>query len=203
MNKIIKNAMILTAITLISGCLLGLVYEITKEPITQAQENAKQAAYKTVLAEADSFEDVEVDEEAAFEPLVAAGYDADSIMEVAVAKDANGKEIGYVITVASHEGYGGDIEISVGILNDGTVKGIEMLSIGETAGLGMKAKEPEFKNQFQDKQVDVFFYTKSGEEGEDKIDALSGATITTNAVTNGVNSALVYFREVLGGGSGE
>ncbi len=97
----------------------------------------------------------------------------------------------------------GDIEISVGILNDGTVKGIEMLSIGETAGLGMKAKEPEFKNQFQDKQVDVFFYTKSGEEGEDKIDALSGATITTNAVTNGVNSALVYFREVLGGGSGE
>ena len=199
MNKIIKNAMILTAITLISGCLLGLVYEITKEPIAQAQENAKQAAYKTVLAEADSFEDVEVDEEAAFEPLVAAGYDADSIMEVAVAKDANGKEIGYVITVASHEGYGGDIEISVGILNDGTVKGIEMLSIGETAGLGMKAKEPEF----QDKQVDVFFYTKSGEEGEDKIDALSGATITTNAVTNGVNSALVYFREVLGGGSGE
>lgn len=134
---------------------------------------------------------------------MAAGYDADSIMEVAVAKDANGKEIGYVITVASHEGYGGDIEISVGILNDGTVKGIEMLSIGETAGLGMKAKEPEFKNQFQDKQVDVFFYTKSGEEGEDKIDALSGATITTNAVTNGVNSALVYFREVLGGGSGE
>ena len=203
MNKIIKNAMILTAITLISGCLLGLVYEITKEPIAQAQENAKQAAYKTVLAEVDSFEDVEVDEEAAFEPLVAAGYDADSIMEVAVAKDANGKEIGYVITVASPLGYGGDIEISVGILNDGTVKGIEMLSIGETAGLGMKAKEPEFKNQFQDKQVDVFFYTKSGEEGEDKIDALSGATITTNAVTNGVNSALVYFREVLGGGSGE
>lgn len=203
MNKIIKNALILTAITLISGCLLGLVYEITKEPIAQAQENAKQTAYKTVLADADSFEDMEVDEEKAFEPLVAAGYDADSITGVAVAKDKGGREIGYVITVTSHEGYGGDIKISVGILNDGTVKGIEMLSISETAGLGMKAKEPEFKSQFQDKQVSKFFYTKSGESGEDKIDALSGATITTNAVTNGVNSALVYFRDVLGGGSGE
>lgn len=203
MNKIIKNALILTAITVISGSLLGLVYEITKEPIAQAQENAKQAAYKAVLAEADSFEDMDVEEEKAFESLVAAGYDADSITGVAAARDAGGDTIGYVITATSHEGYGGDIEISVGILNDGTVKGIEMLSIGETAGLGMKAKEPEFKNQFQDKQVNVFFYTKSGESGDDKIDALSGATITTNAVTNGVNSALVYFRDVLGGGSGE
>lgn len=203
MNKIIKNALILTAITVISGSLLGLVYEITKEPIAQAQENAKQAAYKAVLAEADSFEDMDVEEEKAFESLVAAGYDADSITGVAVARDTSGDTIGYVITATSHEGYGGDIEISVGILNDGTVKGIEMLSIGETAGLGMKAKEPEFKNQFQDKQVNVFFYTKSGESGDDKIDALSGATITTNAVTNGVNSALVYFRDVLGGGSGE
>ncbi len=203
MNKIIKNALILTAITVISGSLLGLVYEITKEPIAQAQENAKQAAYKAVLAEADSFEDMDVEEEKAFESLVAAGYDADSITGVAVARDTSGNTIGYVITATSHEGYGGDIEISVGILNDGTVKGIEMLSIGETAGLGMKAKEPEFKNQFQDKQVNVFFYTKSGESGDDKIDALSGATITTNAVTNGVNSALVYFRDVLGGGSGE
>lgn len=203
MNKIIKNALILTAITLISGSLLGLVYEITKEPIARAQENAKQEAYKAVLADADSFEDMTVEEEKAAGPLVAAGYDADSITGVAVAKDASGKEIGYVITVTSHEGYGGDIEISVGILNDGTVKGIEMLSISETAGLGMKAKEPEFKNQFQDKQVNMFFYTKSGESGDDKIDALSGATITTNAVTNGVNASLVYFREVLGGGSGE
>ena len=91
----------------------------------------------------------------------------------------------------------------MGILSDGTVKGIEILTISETAGLGMKATEPEFKEQFQEKQVEKFAYTKSGEEGDDKIDALSGATITTNAVTNGVNSALVYFQNVLGGSSNE
>lgn len=203
MNKIIKNALILTMITVISGCLLGLVYEITKEPIAKAQEKAKQEAYMAVLADADSFTDMEVDEEKAGSVLKAAGYTEDDITGVAQALDAAGNTIGYVVTVTAHNGYGGDIEISVGILNDGTVKGIELLSISETAGLGMKAKEPDFKNQFQDKQVSAFSYTKSGESGDDKIDALSGATITTNAVTNGVNCTLVYFREVLGGGVNE
>lgn len=203
MKNIIKNTLILTMITLISGCLLGLVYEITKEPIAQAQESAKQAAYKSVLADADSFTDVEVETEKAVSALAASGYTADDITGAAEALDADGDVIGYVVTVTAHEGYGGDIEISVGILNDGTVKGIELLSISETAGLGMKAKEAAFKDQFKEKQVNAFAYTKSGESGDDKIDALSGATITTNAVTNGVNCALVYFRDVLGGGVSE
>ena len=57
MNKIIKNTLILTAITLISGLLLGMVYEITKDPIAASQEKARQEAYKAVLKEADSFAD--------------------------------------------------------------------------------------------------------------------------------------------------
>ena len=204
MNKILKNTLILTAITVVAGCLLGLVYEITKGPIAVAQESAKQEAYRTVLADAEDFTSYEeFDAEESSSLLAEAGYTSDDINEVAVAKDQSGKAIGYVITVTSHEGYGGDIQISVGILNDGTVKGIEMLSIGETAGLGMKAKEPEFKDQFKDKQVEKFTYTKSGEKGDDKIDALSGATITTNAVTNAVDSALVYFYNTLGGSGNE
>lgn len=200
MNKIVKNTAILAAITIVSGCLLGLVYEITKAPIAQAQENAKQEAYKTVLADAAEFAvDDTFDAAKAADVLLEAGYSGDDVTEVAVAKDASGSDMGYVITVTSHEGYGGDIQISVGILADGTVKGIEMLSISETAGLGMKATEADFKDQFKDKQVEKFSYTKSGEEGDDKIDALSGATITTNAVTNAVDSALVYFQNVLGG----
>lgn len=61
MNKILKNTLILTAITLVSGLLLGIVYEITKDPIAASQEKAKQEAYQQVIAEADSFEAVEVD----------------------------------------------------------------------------------------------------------------------------------------------
>lgn len=200
MNKIVKNTLILSAITIVAGCLLGLVYEITKAPIAQAQENAKQEAYKTVLADAAEFTvDDTLDAAAAANVLQEAGYTGDDIAEVAKALDASGTVMGYVITVTSHEGYGGDIKISVGILSDGTVKGIEMLEISETAGLGMKAAEDDFKNQFKDKQVEKFSYTKSGEDGDDKIDALSGATITTNAVTNAVDCALVYFQNVLGG----
>ncbi len=200
MNKIVKNTLILSAITIVAGCLLGLVYEITKAPIAQAQENAKQEAYKTVLADAAEFTvDETLDPAKAADALLEAGYSGDDITEVEEAKDASGEVMGYVITVTSHEGYGGDIKISVAILSDGTVKGIEMLEISETAGLGMKADEDEFKNQFKDKQVEKFSYTKSGEDGDDKIDALSGATITTNAVTNAVDSALVYFQNVLGG----
>lgn len=204
MNKILKNTMILTAITIVAGCLLGLVYEVTKAPIATAQENAKQVAYSKVVEDAASFSTYEAfDETEAAAALTEAGYTGDDITEVAVAEDNSGEAMGYVITVTSHEGYGGDIQLSVGILNDGTVKGIEMLSIGETAGLGMKAKEDDFKNQFKDKQVEKFSYTKTGEEGDDKIDALSGATITTNAVTNAVDSALVYFQNVLGGSVNE
>lgn len=204
MNKIIKNTLILTIITLVAGTLLGLVYEVTKAPIAVAEENAKQKAYKTVLSDAANFETyADFDESEAAKALKEAGYTADDITEVAVAKDADGEDMGYVVTVTSHEGYGGDIVVSVGILSDGTVKGIEMLTIAETAGLGMKATEPAFKDQFKDKQVEKFAYTKTGEKGDDKIDALSGATITTNAVTNAVDSALVYFQNVLGGSVNE
>ncbi len=203
MKKIIKNTAILTAITLVAGCLLGLVYEITKEPIAVAKENAKQEAYRAVLQDAEEFVEYDgFDADVAAKFVGEAGY-TDDVTEVAVAKDASGKTMGYVISVTSHDGYGGDISLSVGILNDGTVKGIEMLEIGETAGLGMKADEPEFKEQFVDKRVEKFSYTKTGEEGEDKIDALSGATITTNAVTNAVDAALVYFQNELGGSVNE
>lgn len=108
--------------------------------------------------------------------------------------------MGYVITVTSKEGYGGDIRISTGIDTSGTVKGVSILSISETAGLGMQATEPAFQDQFKDKKVDSFVITKTGASDENEIDALSGATVTTNAFTNDVNAALVYYKEVLAEG---
>lgn len=204
MNNIVKNTLILTSITVISGLLLGIVYDITKEPIAEAQENTKQEAFRSVLADASSFETVEdFDASEALSLLKENGYTSDEITEIAEGIDGSGETIGYVINVMSHEAYDGDLEVSVGIAADGTVTGIEMLSINETAGLGMKADEADFKDQFKDKKVEKFSYTKSGESGDDKIDAISGATITTNAVTNAVDSALIYFQNELGGGVNE
>lgn len=203
MNNIVKNTLILTAITVVSGLLLGVVYGITKEPIAQAQENTKQEAYRTVLSDASEFETVEFDADTAASLLSENGYTSDVITEIAEGTDASGATVGYVISVQSSEAYDGSLSLSVGIASDGTVKGIEMLEISETAGLGMKADETEFKDQFKDKNVQKFTYTKTGEDGDDKIDAISGATITTNAVTNAVDSALVYFQNELGGGVNE
>ena len=199
MNKIIKNTLILTAITVVSGLLLGIVYNVTKEPIAQAQENTKQEAYRAVLSDASSFESVDFDSDSALSLLSKNGYTSDEISEVVEGTDDSGEVIGYVISVQSSEAYDGTLELSVGIATDGTVKGVEMLDISETAGLGMKADEAEFKDQFKDKNVDKFTYTKTGEEGDNMIDAISGATITTNAVTNAVDSALVYFQNELDG----
>lgn len=199
MNKIIKNTLILTAITVVSGLFLGIVYDVTKDPIARAQENTKQDAYRAVLPDASSFESLDFDVDSALSLLSENGYTSDEITEVVEGTDDSGETAGYVISVQSSEAYDGTLELSVGIATDGTVKGVEMLSISETAGLGMKADEAEFKDQFKDKNVEKFTYTKTGEEGDDMIDAISGATITTSAVTNAVDSALVYYQNELGG----
>ena len=202
MKQIVKDALILTAITLISGCLLGLVYEITKEPIAQAQYNAQQEAYKAVFADAESFEEyAEFNAEAAAAVVAGSEYTENTIQGVVVAKDASGNGLGYVITVTSHAGYAGDITFSVGITNDGMVNGYSITSIGETAGLGMKAKEEKFYSQFEGKNADSFVVTKGAASSDSEIEAISGATITSNAVTNGVNAGLTYFRSIVEGGS--
>lgn len=202
MNKIIKNTIILTIITLVSGVALGAVYEITKAPIANAQEEAKQEAYKQVFEDADSFDDLEVDAKEAAEAVKAAGVDDGAEINEAVEAKQGGETIGYVITATDPNGYGGGIQVSVGIQNDGTVNGIAILSINETAGLGMKASEPEFYEQYSGKQTDHFYVSKDGGEGE-QIDAISGATITTRAVTGAVNASLGYYQNVLGGSADE
>lgn len=192
MNKIVKNAAILTAITLVSGLLLGLVYEITKDPIAQAQDASKKEAWQQVFPEAslDDFEVMDVDAAAAETAAADLGVLA-TVDEVCAVGD-----MGYVVTVTDSEGYGGNIQITVGITSDGTVNGISILSISETAGLGMRATEPEFYGQYEGKQTEKFAVSKDGGEGE-PIDALSGATITSRAVTGAVNTALAYFNSAL------
>lgn len=201
-QKILKNTGILTAITVISGLLLGFVYEITKEPIEVSRENRKQEAYQTVLEEADCFEPFEAFEEKEAETILQeAGISGCYVNEAAVAFDDGQNVIGSVVTATSKEGYGGEIKVAVGITADGTVKGIELLSISETAGLGMNAQEPEFKEQFQNVNTDRFEVVKGNGGKDGKIDALSGATITTDAVTNAVNAAVSYYHGAMEGGS--
>ena len=154
MKEMMKNTGILLAITLIAGLLLGIVYQVTKEPIAAQEEKAKQEACREVFADADSFEAVQL-----ATPDAAAwsgeGYAQESVDEVMAALDSAGATLGYVITVTTKEGYGGDIQFAVGVRMDGTVNGISILSISETAGLGMRAEEV-LKPQFANKNVEKF-----------------------------------------------
>ena len=84
-----------------------------------------------------------------------------TIDEVIRAKDKSGNDLGYIITVTDNEAYGGSLQMTVGIKDDGTVMGISFLSLSETPGLGMKAKDDDFMSQFSNKKVDFFKYTKS------------------------------------------
>lgn len=201
-NKIIKDALALTLITLVAGVALGGVYEITKDPIAKQEAQAKAEAYEQVFTDAAAFEAVEMDDtltKTIRDQLDQEGYKAQSIEEVMRAEDQSGETLGYAFTVVTSEGYGGDIQFSMGVQNDGTLNGISILSIGETAGLGMSADTPAFKDQFVGKQVEKLQYTKNGATQDDEINAISGATVTTNAMTNGVNAGLCAFRVMEGG----
>ncbi len=196
MKEMIKNAGILLAITVIAGFVLGAVYQITKGPIAEAEAAAAMEAYKEVFVEAVEFAEIEVQTDA----LAAGGLIGTDINNVFEAKGTDGSVIGYVLVVTNHEGYGGDIQFTMGIMNDGTTNGISILSIAETPGLGMEA-ESILKPQYAGKKAAQFTVTKTGAVSDDQIDAISGATITSDAVTNGVNAGLYYFQNVLGGGT--
>ena len=189
MNKIIKNTLILTVITLVAGLGLGLVYEITKAPIAQAQETKKKEAWQKVFPEADlnDFEQIDIDQAAAGQAIADMGVNG-TIDEACTVGD-----MGYVVTATDKDGFGGSIRVTVGITSDGTVNGVSLLSINETAGLGMKATEPAFYGQYEGKQAEKFVVSKDGGDGE-PIDALSGATITSRSVTGAVNAALGYYQ---------
>ena len=198
MNIILKNTISITVITLVAGLALGVVQDITAGPIATQQEKSKEEAYKTVFEDADTFEVYSADDGLAT-ALADNGFTAQTIDEIMIAQDSSGETLGYAFTVTDSEGYGGDIQFAMGVQNDGTLNGISILSISETAGLGMKANTDSFKDQFKNKKVEKFSYTKTGATSDDQIDAISGATITTNAMTNGVNAGLCSFQYVEGG----
>ena len=123
-NRIIKDTIAITVITLVAGLALGVVQDITADPIAKQEAQAKQDAYKAVFADADSFDVVDVDADALQSYLDENGYAAQSVDETMLAKDASGNELGYAFTVTTSEGYGGDIQFAMGIMDDGTLNGI-------------------------------------------------------------------------------
>lgn len=204
-----RPAFLLCGITLAAGLALGGAYQLTKKPIENAKLAARAEAFKVVSPEADSFEASDLLTETmalltAPDGTVADGQFGSVVYEEAYAAlDKDGKQVGSVVNVSSMEGFGGQITVSVGIGQDGTITGMEFLTLNETA-LGMLAEEDSFRSQYIGSAADKFEVVKektdeateveavSGATAKQsaQVEAISGATITTNAVTNAVNAAL-------------
>lgn len=198
-SVMLKEAGILFSITLIVGLLLGVVYELTKEPIRLQQEKAVEEACRAVFAAADSFEQIPYTPGAELaEELSSQGIRIGSVYQ---ALDPAGSVLGYVVESVSTQGYGGNIVLYAGVRSDGTLNDISILEISETAGLGMEAPNV-LVPQFHEKKVDSFVYTKTGAAADNEIDAITSATITTKAVTDAVNGGLKVAADLLEGGGG-
>lgn len=197
-RMMLKEAGILFVITLLSGLILGFVYELTKEPRRVQQELAVVKACQAVFSDASEFEELEYAlPQEQVSDLAAKGVEIGTIF---CARDNAGAALGYVVETSSREGYGGSIVLYVGVRMDGTLNDVSILEISETPGLGMKAEEVLIP-QLRKKQVASFTYTKSGSQSISEIDAISGATITTAAVTNAVNGGLEIAADLIEGGA--
>ncbi len=184
MKKALHLGGTLFAVTAVTGMILGYVQDVTSVAIKRVEMEAQNAAFRIVMPDAKNFEEIvpEPDE---------------YVAEVRRADDATGL-VGWCMSVNS-KGYGGIVNFIVGITKEGTVKAINILNHSETPGLGAKSTEPEFYEQFNDKSKTPLKVVKGGASNPDEIAAISGATITSNAVTDGVNGAVKYWETKLKG----
>ena len=188
----------LTVIALVSGLALSGAFSLTKDTIQAQRDAAAAEAYRTVIPEAESLAFLE-DKTAPFADQVYGTAFGRCVINAAVeGRDADGNVVGYGISVTSRDGFKGDITLTVGLQPDGTVTGVTYTEINETAGLGAKCAEPEFRNQFSGRNVEAFALNGGGESG---VDGVSGATYSSTASVNAVNAALDFFRNHIEGGN--
>ena len=199
-KKFPKAAINLFVIALLMGLALSTVYSLTKDKIEEQQKLANAESYKAVLPDAENFA-FDDDLTKAVEEVAGNAYDEASfgrtyINDVALGKDADGNVVGYVVAVTTADGFDGNIALSVGIDTEGTVKGIAFTELKETAGMGMRVDEDTFKDQFKDVNTDAFTLNKKGDATEaGDINTISGASTTSGAVVNAVNTALAFYSD--------
>lgn len=169
--------LILSLITVVAGLALSLTNLVTAGPIAEQKLLASNAARAAVFHDADGFEAMPVEE----------GSKVDSVY----AATKGGQTVGHVLQTTV-TGYGGPIEIVMGIDTQGAITGLSVggSSFAETAGLGTRTRDPEFTDQFVG--------LKAAPKLKQNIDAISGATISSTAVANGANRLYQYWQRLTG-----
>lgn len=174
MNQLAKFGLILGAICLAATLVLAVTYEVTKPKIEEQFASEEKESLEIIMPGTDNFVEKSVDGIEYFE-----------------AHKGNAL-IGYCVRVTGN-GYGGYIRMLVGVEPNGIIKGVEVIEQYETPGLGAKIdetkpgeKDPWFLRQFKGKQVSTLAVKKN-------IDAITGATISSKAVTDAVRDSITVF----------
>lgn len=191
MNETLKLGLVLLIITSISAVVLAVSNDVTSVAIEEQAKILNDNARREVFEEANSFEPIEE------ELLNNIKENKPEIKEIFEALDSSGNTIGYTMSLDT-KGYGGNIELLVGIFSDSKVAGIKVLNHSETPGLGAKAAESDFQNRFIDKKAEgKLTVVKEKTTSDDEVQAISSATITSKGVVNGVNLAIEIYNDVL------
>ncbi len=172
--EILRVGAILFAITAVSAAILAVANRYTAPVIAHNKEKAQIVAMEKVLPGAVNFENTHITPEGIVTELYTA-------------------EQGFVVMV-SPKGYGGEISMAVGIGTDLSVTGVEVISQSETAGLGANCANPEFLEKYIGKTENIAVVKNAASGNE--VDAITSATITTKAVTKGVNEAISYVKKI-------
>lgn len=197
MKEILKSTSVLLIIALVAGFLLGFFNNLTKEPIAQRNEVAKEESLNQVIED-----DYTINMDMTIAENFVSEYEGVTINEAYAYVDGYGEFKGVVALVTTSEAYKDDIQLSVGIemvsksTKAGEICGIDFLSINETPGLGMNVKDEDYIEQYIGKSVEL--EVSKNAVSENQIDTVSGATITSKAVTDAVNAVLAFYNSYLG-----
>ncbi|MDR1914349.1 MAG: RnfABCDGE type electron transport complex subunit G [Clostridiales bacterium] len=181
-KDILNPTVRLLVITAIAAALLGFVRDVTLDPIAERQKEGEAAAISSIFANADESKEEVIESE---------------LVSRVLSVYAQGEFIGYAVFTSS-VGYGGAVDLLVGVNADKVIQGVQILNHTETPGLGANAANAPFLDQYKDKSQ-ALTVSKSAPAGNE-IQAITSATITSTAVTNGVNSALIFVSSLPGGG---
>lgn len=191
-KETIQLSLKLFIITALSALILAFVNKITAPVIAQNSIESFNKAQTEVLPEAVTFtkadfSDVELNVEGA------------KIDSLSIGLGGGNDCVGYAVTAVCAEGYGGDIKVMVGLSPELKILKVKILSASETPGLGAKASEPKFIDQYKEKSGELSV-VKGGASNENEISAISGATITSKAVTKAVNAATSVLQKKIENG---
>ncbi len=190
MKEISKLGLILLLICAVAAALLSLAYDFTIDKIVAQREMTNQLSRQEVLSDAESFEMIEAD------LLDKVKLENELVVEIYEGL-SGGNLVGYTIKTLP-SGFGGSVEVITGISTQGEVTGMRVGNHQETPGLGANATLPDFYEQYQGKSTaSELAVVKAGASGNE-IQAISGATITSKAVTKGVNMAIEAYKLVSG-----